>query len=70
MHSMDQPLIPYVVSAPPLPVPAHLAPPAPTQQDIEVAPALFVESCIYLTVNSDAIGHKRYLTSSLIQRLA
>jgi hypothetical protein len=70
MDRDDQSLIPFSVLAPPGPAQTHHAPVQPTQTDLEVKTP-FPHQKIYVRLtdrSSDAIGQKRSLTTSLIQR--
>jgi hypothetical protein len=67
MDGMDQALIPFVVLAPPGPVHPHATQARPTEADFEVrSPYPPFSQFVNLTNRrSDAIGQKRFLTSSL-----
>ena len=70
MDRDDQSLIPFSVLAPPGPAQTHHAPVQPTQIDLEVKTP-FSRQKIYVKLtdrSSDAIGQKRSLTTSPIQR--
>jgi hypothetical protein len=70
MDRDDQSLIPFSVLALPAPAQTHHAPVQPTQIDLEVKTP-FSRQKIYVKLtdrSSDAIGQKRSLTTSPIQR--